>query len=127
VWEAVRDARDAAVSLVRSHVPAGRPLHGAEVDDAARAVIEARGLGKFFIHRTGHSLDRRDIHGSGPHIDNLETRDDRLLVAGVAFTIEPGVYQTGVLGVRSEVNVLIGPGASVDVTPARIQRDLIVV
>lgn len=123
VWEAVRDARDAAIQLLRERIPAGKPVRGAEVDDAARHVIEARGYGRFLLHRTGHSIDQRDIHGSGPHIDNLETREERLLIPGVAFSIEPGVYQPSVLGVRSEVNAIIGD-RTVEITPTDYQRDL---
>ncbi len=123
VWEAVRDARDAAIQLLRDRLPTGKPLRGAEVDDAARRVIESRGFGRFFVHRTGHSIDARDLHGSGPHIDNLETREERLLIPGVAFSIEPGVYQPGVLGVRSEVNAIVGD-RSVEITPVDYQREL---
>ena len=50
---------------------------------AARDVIERAGYGQYFTHRTGHSIDPREIHGSGPHIDNLETREERALIPGV--------------------------------------------
>jgi Xaa-Pro aminopeptidase len=96
------------------------------VDDAARAVIASRGLGEYFTHRTGHSIDPRSLHGAGPHLDNLETREERLLVPGVAFSIEPGVYVPGEIGMRSEVNVYIEPGRAV-ITPDVYQRELIVV
>lgn len=126
IWSAVRDARDAAIALVRSRVAAGRPLLGAEVDDAARAVIEERGFGEYFTHRTGHSIDSRDLHGSGPHLDNLESREERRLVTGVAFSIEPGIYIPGKVGMRSEVNVYLEAGQAV-VTPREYQRELTVV
>lgn len=126
VWAAVRDARDAAIALVRERVEASRVVRGAEVDDAARAVIESRGMGERFVHRTGHSIDSRDLHGAGPHIDNLETREERQLAGGVAFSVEPGVYIPGEIGMRSEVNVYVG-GGEVIVTPVEIQRELIVV
>jgi len=126
VWEAVRDARDAAITLLESRAAASHPLRGAEVDDAARRVIDQRGFGRFFVHRTGHSIDARDIHGSGPHIDNLESREERTLIPGVAFSIEPGVYLPDRLGVRTEVNVIMGE-TTVTVTPAEIQRSLMVV
>jgi Xaa-Pro dipeptidase len=126
IWSAVRDARDAAIALVRDGATAGRTLRGGDVDDAARGVLTARGLGDFFIHRTGHSIDPRDLHGSGPHIDNLETREERLLVPGVAFSIEPGVYVPGEIGMRSEVNAFLAPGRAV-ITPADYQRELLVV
>jgi Xaa-Pro dipeptidase len=124
IWEAVRTARDAAIDLVVDRVGRGAPIRGAEVDDAARSVIVQRGYGEYFTHRTGHSIDPRDLHGSGPHLDNLETREERLLVTGVAFSIEPGIYIPGRLGVRSEVNVYLEEGRAV-VTPAEYQSDLI--
>ncbi len=125
IWAAVRDARDAAIVLVQERVAAQTPLRGSEVDDAARRVIESRGFGEYFTHRTGHSIDPRDLHGSGPHIDNLETREDRLLVPGVAFSIEPGIYVSGEIGMRSEVNMYLVPGRAI-VTPETVQRDLII-
>jgi Xaa-Pro aminopeptidase len=120
----VRDARDAAIRLVRDHGGDGS-LRGGDVDTAARRVITDRGMGDFFVHRTGHSIDARDLHGSGPHIDDFETREERRLLPGVGFSIEPGVYLPGELGVRSEVNaVMDARGATV--TPERYQRELIV-
>lgn len=125
VWNAVRDARDAAIALVQRKVAAGEDLRGADVDDAARAVITSRRFGEWFTHRTGHSIDSRDLHGSGPHIDNLETREDRLLIPGVAFSIEPGIYVPGDIGMRSEVNMFITADRAV-VTPDAYQRELII-
>jgi len=125
VWEAIRDARDAAVALLRERIGSSAPVRGGEVDDAARAVIEQRGFGPQFIHRTGHSIDPRDLHGSGPHIDNLETREDRTLLPGVGFSIEPGIYIKGEVGMRTELNAFIG--SELIVTPAEIQKDLIIV
>jgi len=126
VWEAVRDARDAALDLLTTRIAAGQAVRGGEADDAARAVIEARGFGPHFWHRTGHSIDARELHGSGPQIDNLESRDDRLLIPGVGFSIEPGVYLPGAFGVRSEVNAFVGEDALL-VTPGTPQRDLFIV
>jgi Xaa-Pro dipeptidase len=125
IWEAVRDARDAALALLHARLAAGETVRGAEADDAARAVIEARGFGEYFTHRTGHSIDARELHGSGPQLDNLESRDDRVLVPGVGFSIEPGIYIPGELGVRSEVNALVTDDGLL-VTPGVIQHDLLV-
>jgi len=125
VWDAVRDARDAAIELLRSRSEKAQPVRGAEVDDAARAVIHARGFGDFFIHRTGHSIDPVDLHGSGPNIDNLETREERLLLPGVGFSIEPGIYLANDVGMRSEVNAYVTEGAVV-ITPSSYQRELII-
>ena len=126
VWTAVRDARDAAIALLKDRVTGRATVRGGEADDAARQVITTAGFGDRFTHRTGHSIDSRDLHGSGPHIDNLETREERLLVPGVAFSIEPGVYIPGEIGVRSEVNAYVGDGELV-VTPTNYQRDMMVV
>jgi Xaa-Pro dipeptidase len=124
VWEAVRDARDAAIAVVRERGTQGG-LRGGDVDLAARRVITDRGLGDYFVHRTGHSIDPRDLHGSGPHIDDFETREERLLLPGVGFSIEPGVYLPGELGVRSEVNAFVGE-RGVTITPEHYQRELFV-
>jgi Xaa-Pro dipeptidase len=126
VWLAVRDARDAAIAMLRQRIGEHKPLRGGEVDDAAREVITKRGFGEYFIHRTGHSIDPRDLHGSGPHIDNLETREERQLIPGVGFSIEPGVYLAGDVGMRSEVNGLVGTDG-VLITPSDYQKDLLVV
>ena len=123
VWTVVRDARDAAIRKVQETVRAGKPLSGYEVDRASRDHIEGKGYGKWFVHRTGHSIDR-DLHGSGPHMDDYETHDERRLIPGVGFSVEPGVYLTGEFGVRSEINMFWGPGGP-EVTPVEPQRDLI--
>jgi Xaa-Pro dipeptidase len=126
VWQAVVDARDAAIAALHERVSAGVPVRGGEIDDVARALIAERGFGEYFTHRTGHSIDPRDLHGAGPHIDNLETREERTLVPGLAFSIEPGVYVTGEVGARSEVNAYLRPGEAV-ITPREYQRELMVV
>jgi len=122
VWEAVRDARDAAVDFLRERFREGVAVKGFEVDDVTRAVITERGYGEYFVHRTGHSIDT-DLHGSGPNLDNLETRDDRLLLEGVGFSIEPGIYIPGEIGVRSEINVHWGADGP-EVTPGTVQESL---
>ncbi len=124
IWTAVRDARDAAIDLVLGAAQDGHVLRGAEVDDAARGVITARGFGEQFFHRTGHSIDARSLHGAGPHLDNLESREERTLIPGLLFSIEPGIYIPGEIGVRSEVNCILQPGRAI-VTPTEYQRDLI--
>jgi Xaa-Pro aminopeptidase len=122
IWEAVRDARDAALEYLKARFDAGDEVRGYEVDDVSRGVIEDRGYGAHFVHRTGHSIDTV-LHGSGPNLDNLETRDDRLLIPGVGFSVEPGIYLLGDIGVRSEVNVYWSAEGPV-VTPAEIQREI---
>lgn len=122
IWEAVRDSRDAAVTFLRERFDAGEDVRGFEVDDVAREVIVERGYGEYFVHRTGHSIDTL-LHGSGPNLDNLETRDDRLLIPGVGFSIEPGIYLANDIGVRSEINVYWSENGPV-VTPEEIQKEI---
>ena len=123
VWETVRDARDAAIEFVQSGWSAGRVIRGFEVDRVSRGVITAAGFGEAFVHRTGHSIDHR-LHGSGPHLDDYETHDDRQLLTGTGFSVEPGIYLNGRFGVRSEVNMYLTPGEAF-VTPGAAQRELI--
>lgn len=106
-FTAARDARDAAVSLIESAAASGRPVRGCEADRAARAVLESAGYGGAILHRTGHSLGEQ-IHGNGAHLDDYETRDERRLMPGTGFTIEPGLY-FDTFGVRTEINVAWGP------------------
>ena len=123
VWAAVRDARDAALDVVRRAGAAGQLISGYQVDRAARDVIEKAGYGEYFVHRTGHSIDQ-DLHGSGPHMDDFETKDDRVILPGCGFSVEPGVYLPGRFGMRSEVNVYWGEDGPI-VTPVEIQRELL--
>lgn len=125
VWDTVRRARDAAVELLRARWRERTAVTGADLDDAARAVIRDGGYGDWFVHRTGHSIDR-DLHGSGPHLDNFETGDDRRLVPGIGFSVEPGIYLPGRFGMRTEINVFLGETGP-EVTPREPQRDLMLV
>jgi Xaa-Pro aminopeptidase len=104
VFTAVRDARDAAIHVVKDAFAAGRPIAGWEADNAARAVIRNAGYGEFFTHRTGHNI-AAEIHGSGAHLDNFETHDERLLLPHTCFSVEPGIYLPH-FGIRSEVNMI---------------------
>jgi Xaa-Pro aminopeptidase len=105
-FAAVVEARDAAVTLVEGAARRGCELRGWEVDRAARNVLERRGYGARILHRTGHSLGE-NVHGNGVHMDDYETHDDRQVIPGTGFTIEPGVYFE-TFGVRTEVNVFRG-------------------
>jgi len=99
-------ARDAAVALVREAAQSGRELRGFEVDRAASAVIRDAGYAAQILHRTGHSLGE-SVHGNGVNMDDYETHDDRRLLPGTGFTIEPGVYFED-FGVRTEINMVVG-------------------
>jgi Xaa-Pro dipeptidase len=125
LWNVVRGARDAALDLLRRRLEAGQPVAGAEADRASRGVIEAAGYGDRIVCRTGHSIDRVGLHGFGPTIDDTESFDSRLIVPGVGFSVEPGIYFPGEVGLRTEVNAH-ARADGLDVTPGDYQRDLIV-
>ncbi|MCL4837853.1 MAG: M24 family metallopeptidase [Thermoanaerobaculia bacterium] len=122
IWSIAAAARDAGIALVQERYP-GAEIRGFEVDDAVRAVIDAAGYGAQFIHRTGHSIGIKD-HGQGANMDNLETHDTRRLLPMTGFSIEPGIYLPGELGVRTEVNIALAPEAA-EVTGAEPQRELL--
>jgi Xaa-Pro dipeptidase len=106
IFEVVRDARNSALEFVRDRFAAKRPCRGWEVDDACRDVVKKAGYGEFFIHRTGHSIGQ-NVHGNGVHIDNLETKEERSVIPGICFSIEPGIYLPGKMAVRTEIDVFI--------------------
>jgi Xaa-Pro aminopeptidase len=118
VFDVVRQARDAAIDFVESAWRERRPITGAQVDDACRSVIQQAGFGKDFIHRTGHSI-HQSTHGNGANIDNLETQDQRPLIANTLFSIEPGIYLPGRFGIRSEINVFLSLDEAIVTGPAR--------
>ena len=105
VFRVVREARDCAVDLIRSHVKAGKPLQGWQVDKAARAVVEKAGYGEYFFHRTGHNIGT-SVHGNGVNMDGLETRDERHLIPRTCNSVEPGIYLPE-FGMRTEVDVYV--------------------
>lgn len=117
IFSIVAAARDAAVGLVQNRVADRQRVTGEEADRAARAVVEAAGLGPFFVHRTGHSIGR-EVHGSGANLDSLETRDHRALIEATCFSVEPGIYLPGRFGIRSELDMTIQDGhAAVSAPP----------
>jgi Xaa-Pro aminopeptidase len=121
IFAVVRDARDAAIDAVRSaFTDGGHPVAGFEADDAARAVIRNAGYGQYFTHRTGHNIGT-ELHGSGAHLDNLETHDERRILPFTCFSVEPGIYLPE-FGVRSEVNMITSKDNAV--VTGRIQREL---
>jgi Xaa-Pro aminopeptidase len=91
IYEVVRQAQQAAIKILAP----GRT--GAEVDQAARSVIEAAGYGKYFGHALGHGVGL-DVHEE----PRLSPRSKSPLPPGAVVTVEPGVYLPGRGGVRLE-------------------------
>lgn len=125
MWRTVCEARDAGMALVKERFAAGEPVEGWEIDDAVRAVVNATEFGDRFVHRTGHSIGH-EVHGNGANIDNFETRDRRRILPGTCFSIEPGIYFTDEMAVRTEIDVMITPDSEVEIV-GEIQQDLILI
>jgi Xaa-Pro aminopeptidase len=117
-FETAVKARDEALAFVRDRVKRRRAVKGWEVDKAARDTITRAGMHDRMQHRTGHSLDS-DLFGSGTDLDDMEVKDQRSLVVGTGFTVGPGVYVAGELGVRAEVSAYLGKDGLEVTTPAQ--------
>jgi len=107
MYQAVREAQEAAKAAVRPGVTAG------DVDKAARQVLTRRGFGQFFTHSTGHGLGI-EVH----EMPRLGAGDPTPLEQGMVVTIEPGAYIEGLGGIRIEDDVVVTSRGSVDLTTA---------
>ena len=116
-FAAIARARDAAVETAQHAAATGTDIRGWQVDRAARRVLQQAGFGDHILHRTGHSLGQ-EVHGNGVHMDDYETHDDRRLLPGSGFTIEPGLYFEH-FGVRTEINMVYGRGSATVTGPSQ--------
>ncbi len=123
IFNIVAQARDAAIACVRDAMASNKPLQGYQVDRAAREVIERAGYGKYFCHRTGHSIGQ-ETHGNGANMDDLETHEERQVLPRTCFSVEPGIYLPD-FGVRSEVNVFVDAQLKVHVTGGTPQNAIV--
>lgn len=126
VFAIVARARDAAFERVVEAMSTDTAITGADLDDAARAVIVDAGYGEYFVHRTGHSITT-ELHGAGANLDNYETRDTRPILRSTSFSIEPGIYLTGRFGIRSELDVLITDEGEVIATSDPVQQEIVAI
>jgi Xaa-Pro aminopeptidase len=123
-FETASLARDQAIVLIKDRMTKHRPVTGAEVDDATRALIKKAGLADHIMHRTGHSIDN-DLQGGGADLDDFEVKDTRTLVPGTGFTVGPGLYFPGQFGVRTEVSVYLAPSGPELTTPAQDEVEVL--
>ena len=124
IFQTVKAARDVAVEYVMNKFAKGQKCYGWEVDDACRAVVKKAGYGKYFVHRSGHSIGE-EVHGNGVNIDNLETKDERQLMPGSCFSVEPGIYLPHEnMAARSEINMFIRHDGVPEVT-GEMQEELV--
>ncbi|HIG52412.1 MAG TPA: aminopeptidase P family protein [Candidatus Latescibacteria bacterium] len=116
VFAVVREARDRVVERLVEAWREGEELQGWQLDRVARDVIEAHGYGEQYVHRTGHSLGPGPtVHALGVNLDDLETHDERQILPGTGFSVEPGVYLPE-FGVRLEINMYVNPETGPEVT-----------
>jgi len=101
IHKIVQEANAAGRAAAKPGVPC------ANVDRAARNVIEEAGYGKYFTHRTGHGIGMEGHEEPYMRGDNMQ-----LLEPGMAFTVEPGIYLTDRNGVRIEDNMVITGGGA---------------
>ena len=122
IFDIIKKARDRAVEFIDQSIKNQKPIGGWQVDDVARGVVKDAGYESYFLHRTGHSIGR-EIHANGANIDNLETKDERKIIPGTCFSIEPGIYFSE-FGMRTEINVYVDKkGAHVYTKP--IQQNIL--
>ena len=115
IFQIIASARNAALAIVQERFSQKKPVYGWEVDDACRKVVDDAGYGQYFTHRTGHNIGE-EVHGNGVHIDNLETKDERLILPGTCFSVEPGIYMPEEkIGFRTEIDVFVTDEGEVDV------------
>ncbi|HPI19512.1 MAG TPA: M24 family metallopeptidase [Candidatus Kapabacteria bacterium] len=124
VFQVIKNARDAAVNTVKEAFANNSLIRGCDVDDACRNVVVEAGYGKYFIHRTGHNIGE-EVHGNGVHIDNLETKDERVIIPGTCFSVEPGIYMPEEkMGFRTEVDVFVSDERKVEIFGA-VQQNIL--
>jgi Xaa-Pro aminopeptidase len=116
------EARDSVVRFIAEGFSAGKNIRGAEVDAQARDFLIRAGYEAALRHRTGHGIDR-EVHGSGVNLDSLEFPDQRFLLEGSCFSVEPGIYFEN-YGLRTEINVIIQNGKPL-VTGGEPQREVL--
>ena len=119
IFDIVKGAQKRAFQFITNNYSRGETTFGWQADQAARDYISEKGYGDYYLHRTGHSIGQ-EVHGNGAHLDNLETRDRRKLIPETGFSIEPGIYLPH-FGVRSEIDVYIGPEGPVITSPEQTE------
>lgn len=115
IFQTLYDAQHAAITLIKKRYASHLLIKGYEADEAARSIVRERGFDPYFTHRTGHNIFRSN-HGPGTNLDGLETYDDRPLIPKTCFSVEPGIYIQGEIGMRLETDVYIHQDGTVEVT-----------
>ena len=106
--------------LVQTAAALGRELRGWEVDREASALPPRSRLRRPHPAPDRATASAVSVHGEGVNMDDYETHDDRRLLPGTGFTIEPGVYFPD-FGVRSEINMIVGTHDAVVTGPLQTE------
>ena len=123
VFETVIGARDSALEFLMTGFKQGVVNRGWQVDKVARDYIHSKGYGEFFTHRLGHSISY-EVHGEAVNLDDFETHDDRSIIPGIGFSIEPGIYLPD-FGVRSEIDAYMSEEGPYATSP--IQHEIVLI
>ncbi len=121
VAQDVFSARDRALDYIRRKLGSSQAIRGCDVDQETRSFLIGRGYEEGLRHRTGHGIDR-ECHGSGVNLDCVEFPDERFILEGSCFSIEPGIYLRD-FGMRTEIDVYI-EGATARVSGLEPQHSL---
>lgn len=105
LFHCVNDVRRQILSYIQEQLDQGHAVRGCDVDALTQSALKEKNLSQFIMHRTGHNIGHT-CHGIGANLDDYETHDDRHLLPGTMFSVEPGVY-TDKYGVRLEYDVHI--------------------
>ena len=116
-------ARDLVKPVIEKTFASGNSISGFTLDSLVRSYLIEQFSSEYLRHRTGHGIDT-DCHGSGVNLDSIEFPDNRVLLEGSCFSVEPGVYFKD-HGFRTEIDIYIHNGHPV-ISGGEIQQQLLV-
>lgn len=122
VFNAICQGRDTAVNLIKEACTLQQPISGNKVDIKVRQKIRECGYHDYLMHRTGHGIDT-NCHGSGVNLDGIEFPDERKIIPGSCFSIEPGIYKKD-FGMRTEINMYLTTEGNPIISGLRFQKRL---
>ena len=124
IFDIVNQARQRALEYIQKSLDKGQNPKGCDVDAHLRGYFASLHMDQYLMHRTGHNIGHQ-CHGIGANVDDYETHDDRELLPGTMFSIEPGIY-TEKYGVRLEYDVHITPERKLKIY-GPIQKEILVI
>jgi Xaa-Pro dipeptidase len=119
-FDAVLKARDAAIIALRQFLKKGIVPAGREIDALAREAIKENGFEGKFLHGLGHTLGTKNAHGTN---NNFSPKNNRKILTGMGYTVEPGVYFENKFGIRSEADIFVSLDKKVIIT-SKLQKNI---